>query len=317
MFSKILNWVKTHKLLTFNILVVLFILFSRSVLSLLDTASRTSSSYLGDSYDAVAPSKGVGAIGGISPSSDLVPSPESISDQVVPEDRKVITNSNLSLLVKNVDGTVESIRQKTLSLGGFMINTNVQRDAEADKATIEVRVPSDDLVDFSKYLGTLSVKVVYENIMGTDITDQYTDYEEKLSSLKSVKERFQEIMDEAVTVDEILSVQNKIFGIQNQIDSIKGQLTYMDRSTSTSKVTITISTLDLCVPYPRVISWRPDVIFKKAVRSLISVFRAIGSVAIWVLVFSPLVILFFALKITVKYLFKKRKLNKGSVRNIK
>ncbi|MBW6441643.1 DUF4349 domain-containing protein [Patescibacteria group bacterium] len=315
MISKIFNWVKTHKLLTFNILVFLplflFIVFIFVVRTLLVGSSRMSTGGYGGSegigFNAPitgsvsrAPSFSLDAL-------DTYKSSESISNQVAQEDRKVITNSNLSLLVTNVDDVVDNIRQRTIGMGGFMVNTNIRRDAEASSATIEVRVPSDQLVEFSKYLRTLAVKVVYENINGRDITDQYTDYEERLASLESVKERLETIMEEAETVDEILNVQNRIFNIQNQIDSIKGQLTYMDRSTTTSKVTITISTDELSLPYTPVKSWRPDVISKRAIRSLISVVRAIGTVGIWTLFFLPLVLFFITIKITIKYLFRNRK----------
>jgi len=325
MSKKIFDWVKVHKLLTFNLLVVLFIFFI--ILKNVFVSTYYNSV---DSMDYDRGNAGMSPIAGsINPIAGNMTTPnyskgltyeesqEMIPVQDADDSRRVITNSNLSLLVKDVDSTVEDVRQKVIDMGGFMVNTNIRRDAEASSSTIEVRVPSDQLVEFSKYLRTLSVKVVYENITGTDITDQYTDYEERLSSLEAVKERFQEIMDEAETVDEIMNVQNRIFSIQNQIDSIKGQLTYMDRSTATSKVTITISTDELSLPYTPVKSWRPDVIAKNAIRSLISVLRALGTLMIWLVTFTPLIILFIALKVSIKYILKKRKNKKELVKNIK
>ena len=231
---------------------------------------------------------------------------ESMPNEANISNRKVVTNTNFSLHVKNVDDTVDKIRNKTTEMGGFMVNTDIRRDEAASSSDLQVRVPSDQLVDFSKYLKTLAVKVVYENISGNDITDQYVDYEEKLRSLESVKARFEEIMEEAETVDEIMNVQNRIFSIQSQIDSIKGQITYMDRSTATSLVSITISTDELSLPYTPVKSWRPDVIMKEAIRAMISVLRTMGTVGIWFVAFIPLIILLIALKIAIKYLFRKR-----------
>lgn len=321
MIKKIFGWVKTHKLLTFNIIVVIFLLLpvlfrsiSRNLIHPYGVESFTS-------YDSIS---GMAPLAGNMVSTEYSKGGMTYEEYAEPTllqdtdgTRKVITNSSLSLLVKDVDSTVENIRQEVIGMGGFMVNTNIRRDAEASSSTLEVRIPSDQLVDFSKYLRTLSVKVVYENITGTDITDQYTDYEERLSSLEAIKERLQEIMDEAETVDEIMGVQNRIFSIQNQIDSIKGQLTYMDRSTSMSKVTITISTDELSLPYTPVKSWRPDVIAKNAMRSLISVFRAIGSVLIWLTVFLPLIVLFIVVKVAIKYLLRKKKAKKEQIKNIK
>jgi len=308
MFSKIKEWVKTHKQFAFNILVVViifFFLFSGNIRRVSYNMVGSKGSYGGAMYgESYAPAPLSQSFGREEYVTDA--SYESMSNDVSVEDRKVITNSSFSLHVKNVDDITEKIRQKTYEMKGFMVNTNVRRDEGASSAVLEVRVPTDQLVEFSKYLKTIAVKVVYENITGSDITDQYVDYEERLSSLQGVKARFEEIMEEAETVDEIMRVQNSILSIQRQIDQVKGQLTYMDRATATSKVTITLSTDELSLPYTPVKSWRPDVIMKEAVRALISVFRAIGTVGIWAVVFIPLVILLIALKIAVKYLFRKR-----------
>ena len=310
MFNKIKEWVKTHKMFAFNIVaVVIFFLlfFSGSIRRVGYNMVGSKNSYTGSMYDAsYAPTAMLFSQNQESArySSDI--SYESMPNEVNVSNRKVITNSNFSLHVKNVDDTVENIRKKTTEIGGFMVNTDIRRDEAASSSNLQVRVPSDQLVEFSKYLKTLAVKVVYENISGNDITDQYVDYEEKLISLESVKARFEEIMEEAETVDEIMNVQNRISNIQNQIDSVKGQIKYMDRSTATSLVSISISTDELSLPYTPVKSWRPDVIMKEAVRAMISVLRAMGTVGIWFIAFIPLIILLIALKIAIRYLFRKR-----------
>lgn len=310
MFNKIKEWAKTHKMFTFNIVVVVIIfllLFSGNIRRVGYNMVGNKGYNIGSMYDASyapAPLSYSGIQGNAKYSSDI--NYESMPNEVNVSNRKVITNTNFSLHVKNVDDTVENIRKKTSEMGGFMVNTDIRRDEAASSSNLQVRVPSDQLVEFSKYLKTLAVKVVYENISGNDITDQYVDYEEKLSSLESVKARFEEIMEKAETVNEIMDVQNRILNIQNQIDSVKGQIKYMDRSTSTSLVSISISTDELSLPYTPVKSWRPDVIMKEAVRAMISVLRFMGTVGIWFIAFIPLIILLIALKIAIKYLFRKR-----------
>ena len=311
MFNKIKEWAKTHKMFTFNIVVVVIIfqyLFLGSTRRIGYRVASTGDYYSpGRVYNAPPLQSALSDLqigGGEEYLSDN--SYDIMTNEVNVSERKVVTNTNFSLHVKNVDDTVENIRNKTTEMGGFMVNTDIRRDEAASSSNLQVRVPSDQLVEFSKYLKTLAVKVVYENISGNDITDQYVDYEEKLRSLESVKARFEEIMDEAETVDEIMNVQNRLLNIQSQIDSIKGQIKYMDRSTSTSLVSITISTDELSLPYTPVKSWRPDVIMKEAVRAMISVLRAMGTIGIWFIAFIPLIILLVALKIAIKYLFRKR-----------
>ena len=47
-------------------------------------------------------------------------------------------------------------------------------------------------------------------------------------------------------------------------------------------------------------------IMKEAIRAMISVLRAMGTIGIWFIAFIPLIILLVALKIAIKYLFRKR-----------
>ena len=314
MFNKIKEWVKTHKMFTFNIVavvIILLFLFSGYVRMFESRMVYTRNYPAGGIYDTSYESSPLSYSKNSVGSEYLFDNSYDImSNEAKGSERKVVTNTSFSLHVRNVDDTVDNIRKKTSEMGGFMVNTDIRRDEAATSSSLQVRIPSDQLVEFSKYLKTLAVKVVYENISGNDITDQYVDYEEKLRSLESVKARFEEIMSEAKTVDEIMNVQNRLLNIQSQIDSIKGQIKYMDRSTSTSLVSISISTDELSLPYTPVKSWRPDVIMKEAIRVMISVLRAIGTVGIWFIAFVPVIVLIMGLKIAIKYLFRKRNIVK-------
>jgi len=319
MFKKISSWVKTHKFHTFVIfVVVLYVLLkipfgTRVYNTSTDLTEREE--YYGNEglgfYDA-------NISGSSQKSAPLVErSLSDVSSETGQESRKVITNSSFSLHVKNVDSAIENIRQKTVEMGGFMVNTNIRRDVEDSSAVVEVRIPSDQLTEFSNYLKTLAVKVVYENVVGKDITDQYVNYEERLRSLESTKARFEEIMERAETVDEIMNVQSKILNIQNQIDSIKGQLDYMEKSVITSKVTINLSTDELSLPYAPVDSWKPELIARRAIRALISVFRGIGTFGIWVVAFLPLILLVLAFRVAIRYISENKRKKKESVKELK
>ncbi|KKS31461.1 MAG: hypothetical protein UV00_C0005G0007 [candidate division WWE3 bacterium GW2011_GWF1_42_14] len=205
-------------------------------------------------------------------------------------DRKVVVESNFSLLVKDVTPTVEMIKEKTLLMGGYMVNTNISRTEYGENAVLQIRVPSEKIEEMSKYLRSVAIKVVSENVDGRDITDQYVDIERRLGDLEAQRTRMLAILDKATTVNEMLSVQQALDQIQNQIDSYKGKLQYMDGTTKTSKLTIYISTDELGLPYTPAQPWRPEVIFKQAVRSMLGTLQDIGSFAIWFAVYLPIIL---------------------------
>jgi len=135
-----------------------------------------------------------------------------------------------------------------------------------------------------------SVKVVSESISGRDVTDQYVDLDARLQVLLKTKSKFEQILDQAVEVKDLLNVQRELTSLQSQIDSVKGQQKYLEQSAKLSKITAYLSTDELSLPYAPTKAWRPQVVFKTAVRSLISNFRSLGNLIIWSAVYLPLLI---------------------------
>lgn len=221
-------------------------------------------------------------------------------------DRKVVTESNLSLLVKDVSKTITDIQDAIELTGGYMVNRNIYSPEEKSSGYITVRVPTEKVDTILIKVKSLAVKVVSENIKGTDITDQYMDIESRLKTLQNTKTIFEGILAKATDVEEILNVQERILYVQDQIDYLQGQLNYMDATTSSSLITINLAEDELALPYMPETTWRPDVIFKLAVRSLITNLRSVGTAAIWLglyaVVIVPIVLL---VKLVIKMVRKK------------
>jgi len=272
--------------------VVLFLLIKPSYMA---SQGFTSSSM---SYDMGAPammeSAGsqpfMGKMGVMTDRSPIMPSP--VGDSVNPnqESRKVVKNASVSLLVKDVRASINQITQQVSSAGGFLVNSNLNSPEEGASANLSVRVPSDQLENLMNQLRGMSVKVVSENISGYDVTDQYTDSEARLKTLNDTKGKFEAMLSEANTVDEILRVQQSIIQVQEQIDAVKGQLQYLENTSKTSLITIYLSTDELALPYAPTDAWRPQVVFKTAVRSLVSSLRGFANAAIWLAVYSPILL---------------------------
>lgn len=235
-------------------------------------------------------------VGGAMPMADLAvaPSVKSIvSRQVTPSEstnRLVIENTSLSLVVKDVANSIEKIDAAAKSLGGYMVNSYLSKPESAASGNITVRVPSDQKKAALLAFKEMSVKVVSESVSGDDVTDEYTDIEANLAILNQTKTKYQEIMDKAVKVEDLLSVQREMVNLQSQIDSLKGQQKYYEQSAKLTKITAYLSTDELALPYAPTTEWRPTLIFKQAVRSLVGTARSLGGLVIWLVVYSPIMI---------------------------
>ena len=181
-----------------------------------------------------------------------------------------------------------------------MVNSNLNNPQDAATATVTVRVPSAKLQAALQTFRGLGVKVVSENLSGQDVTDEFVDNEARLAILEKTKAKFEEILDNAINVQDILTVQREIINLQSQIDAVKGQQNYLEKSAQMAKLTIYLSTDELALPYAPSETWRPAVIFKQAVRSLLGSARKLGTLVIWLAVYSiiwlPILLLIYFLK---------------------
>ncbi len=294
-----LNWIKSHKILSIIIaFLLLFAFYSLSIdryaiysnipgASVMPSEKYSYSSISGGN-DAMYSGRGQAA-----PTPDI-------------EERKIAENSKFSLLVKNVTETTDNIKKKISEIkGAYTVSSNINRGEYSDTANIVIRVPVANVEEIKTFLRDSSVKVISENIERKDITDSYVDIERRLSDLEKQRIRFEQILNSADTVEELMSVQNAIFQLQNQIDSYQGQLNYMKGITRTSKITIYLATDEMSLPYAPENPWKPEAVFKNAVRSLLTTLQGIGKLLIWVAVYSPLVLVLIVTYVIIKKVIRR------------
>ncbi|MFH2022182.1 MAG: DUF4349 domain-containing protein, partial [Patescibacteria group bacterium] len=217
--NKLSSWVLSHKLTAVLLLVVVWLVWSGQRANLL--VSKYTPTYDDISLSKTsAPSNLMG----------VAPSPLGRGEAMMAEDsqgsmsssRLVIQSSDLSLQVKDVPTARNSVVAKAAELGGWMVSSSLNRPEESPFAHVTISVPSDKMGQALEYFRSLSIKVVSENLLGRDVTDQYTDLEEHISILEKTKARYDEIRAQAVKIDDLLTVTRELTNIQNQIDSYQG-----------------------------------------------------------------------------------------------
>ena len=93
-------------------------------------------------------------------------------------------------------------------------------------------------------------------------------------------------MDQTDDIDYLLQIQRELINLQNQIDSLKGRQKYLEQTAKLAKVTLHLSTDEWSLPYAPAKSFRPSVIFKQAVRSLVTSLRGLAEKLIWIAVYA-------------------------------
>lgn len=279
------EWIKRNKLSSLLLALILFFVLRSFIGSSVVnySASRLSSPPMKDyTYNV---SRGMTAPDGVS-YTEMMQKESPVSNiDTSTQNRLVQKESSLSLLVGDVRSSADTVIKQAEGMGGFMIQSTFSNPGESPSGSISVRVPSSSLQTYLDILRKLSIRVVSEQLSGTDITDQYKDIQSRLDTLNTTKAKFEAIYDKAVSIQDILEVQNRIIELQDQIDALKGQKQYMEKSTEMARVSVYLSTDELSLPYASDTSWRPSVVFKSAVRSLVENLRGFAGLLIWASVY--------------------------------
>lgn len=246
---------------------------------------------------------------------------------LIPQQRMVIRNADLSIVVDVPGDAMKTISQMAERMGGFVVSSNMSKSTnyngvETPEGYITVRVPAElldqALEEIKALTKNLSQDVLYENISGQDVTKEYTDLSSRLRNYEETQAKLREFMDEAEDTEAALAVFEELAYYSEQIEIIKGQMKYYEESAALSAISIRIQAHEAVNPIT-VAGWQPSVTVSKALQSLVNAFQAIVDALIWIILFVlpiliilavPVVIFIFIVRAVIRRARKKKQIKK-------
>lgn len=187
---------------------------------------------------ADSPSKGVAGQGGgngeTPPMSSMV-------------DRKIIVNGNLSLEVPDVTRAFSEAGRVARNAGGFVEESRLTARSGGDGkeepyGTLVLRVPIDQYDAVVAALqGIDGAEPVSEGVTSQEVTEEYTDLQSRLRNLERSETQYLELLAQAKTIDEILTVSDRVDGVRAQIEQIQGRINLLDSLTAYATVDVALA----------------------------------------------------------------------------
>lgn len=207
----------------------------------------------------------------------------------VSQDRLVIRNANLTLVVTDPTASVQSITRMAEEMGGFVVSSYLYEtalgvgDLTATQGTITVRVPAERLDEALRAIKADVIEVRSENISGEDVTQQYVDLQSRLRNLEAAEEQLQEIMGSATSTEDVMMVFNQLVQVRGEIESVKGQMQYFEQSARLSAITLELIA-DAAAQPLQIAGWHPEGTAKAAVEALIRALQFLADAGIWAVI---------------------------------
>jgi len=159
-------------------------------------------------------------------------------------ERMVIQNVDMSIVVADPKARMDEIARMAVDMGGFVVSSNLYRstygpnEIEVPEASITIRVPAERLDEALEKIKADVVEVTYENRSGQDVTSQYVDLKSRLAAKEEAEKNLLKIMDTATNAEDVLAIYMQVQNIQTEIESLKGQIKYLEESAALSAISI-------------------------------------------------------------------------------
>ncbi len=167
------------------------------------------------------------------------------------EDRTIIRNVFMSVIVKDTRESVGQITQVMSQEGGFVTSSNIfEQDMSQGvvNAAMTLRVPVSKLDGVLEKLRQLADKVTDENITSLDATEQKIDLDAQIKNLQASETQLLSLMSKAQNVTQTLEVQRELSNVRGQIERLSAQSENLQGDANMATISLNISTKEAGLP---------------------------------------------------------------------
>jgi hypothetical protein len=154
-------------------------------------------------------------------------------------DKKIIKTGVLNAEVKNYKSFQTAVREKVSAIGGYISQEEQTQSDYKIENSLVIKVPVEQFDIAIAQLSEQTEKVNEKKITSQDVTMEMVDTRSRMEAKKQVRLRYLDLLKQAKNMEEILNVQTEINGIQEQIESAAGRLSYLGNSSTYSTINLT------------------------------------------------------------------------------
>ncbi|MFH1003183.1 MAG: DUF4349 domain-containing protein [Chloroflexota bacterium] len=202
------------------------------------------------------------------------------------QERLIVRNGYLSLVVNDVITARDEITRIATGVDGYVVSSQIRGEGLETRGDIAIRVPDDQFEAVLTKLRQLAVRVSSESTDSQDITEEYIDLQARLSNAQATEQQYLALLDRATTVEDILKIYDNLSRVRSEIEQLKGRIKYLEQSSSTSLINAHLEPAATAGALVKP-GWSALEKLKSAVRGIAAFGQWLGTVVIWLLVFSP------------------------------
>ena len=161
---------------------------------------------------------------------------------------KIIYSADATVETTDFDKTLEELAALIKEYGGWVQSSSINganyysisRGSSYNRsADYTIRIPSDK---FQTVMGSLSTlgNVPYSYTYTENVSAQYYDVQSRLTAYKTQEARLLEMMEKAQTVEDTITIEEKLTELQYKIASLQSSLNNWDRQVNYSTISLNV-----------------------------------------------------------------------------
>ena len=191
-----------------------------------------------------APQIVLGPAGSPGPVGTRGPAPSPSGDAqdfpVFNSERQIISQASLTVEVEDVGTAITELRAFVESVGGFIEHVSTTDGPQPGRGSATIRVPAEQFnhtIDRIEAFG----EVLGQSLGQTDVTGDAIDLAAQLRSERSAEASLLKLLDRAVSVSDVLTVERELGRVRANVERLQGQLDFIERSVALATITVTFA----------------------------------------------------------------------------
>lgn len=236
--------------------------------------------------------------------------------------RKLIKTVDMDVQTEGYDTLIAGLEKQITELGGYIeyqyqYNGNYYNNDALRNANLQIRIPSDRLDEFIDKVGEQS-NVTNKEVRVEDVTLRYVDLESHKTALLTEQSRLLDLLEVAETVEDIITIEQRLSDVRYQLESMESQLRTLDNQIDYSTINLRIQEVRRVTPTEEKTVW--DKIRNGFSGSIYNIGDGLVNFFIWFVVNIPYIVIwaviigavFFIIRAIIK---KKRRKNAAMIQS--
>lgn len=231
--------------------------------------------------------------------------------------RKLIRNVDLDVETKEYDAAISILETRIQELGGYIENMDSYNGSSYSGyrslryANLTIRIPQENLNLFLNEVSDIC-NVVRRSDSVDDVTLTYVDMESRRDALQTEYTRLLELLEQAETLEDVLTIEDRLTTVRYQLESMESQLRAMDNQVEYSTVYLYISEVKELTP----VEMEEETAWQRISEGFMNSLRGIGhglsEFGIWFLIHIPQLVIWAAVIAVVVLLVKRHRKKKAA-----